>query len=79
MKEKIDSAIHHRRSIRLKGYDYTRPGAYYMTICLQDKSNQWEMSPARLMGQIMGIHHQHPIGTDAHDCIDKKEWDYRNG
>jgi putative transposase len=25
--------IHHRRSIRLKGYDYSCPGAYYITIC----------------------------------------------
>jgi putative transposase len=24
---------HHRKSIRLKGYDYTRPGAYFVTIC----------------------------------------------
>jgi REP element-mobilizing transposase RayT len=24
---------HHRRSIRLKGYDYTQAGAYYFTIC----------------------------------------------
>ena len=24
---------HHRRSIRLKGYSYTTPGAYYVTIC----------------------------------------------
>lgn len=34
----------------------------------------WQMSPARLMGQIMASHHQHPRGTDSHDCIDKKEW-----
>ena len=27
-----DPRIHHRRSIRLKGYDYTRPGAYFITI-----------------------------------------------
>ena len=27
---------HHRRSIRLKGYDYTAPGAYFVTICTQD-------------------------------------------
>jgi putative transposase len=26
---------HHRHSIRLKGYDYTRPGAYFVTICAQ--------------------------------------------
>ncbi len=24
---------HHRRSIRLKGYDYTSAGAYFVTIC----------------------------------------------
>jgi len=24
---------HHRRSIRLKGYDYTQPGAYFVTVC----------------------------------------------
>ena len=28
-------AIHHRRSIRLKGYNYTSPGAYFVTICDQ--------------------------------------------
>ena len=26
----------HRRSIRLPGYDYTQPGAYFVTICTQD-------------------------------------------
>jgi putative transposase len=24
---------HHRQSIRLRGYDYTSPGAYFITIC----------------------------------------------
>jgi putative transposase len=28
-------AKHHRRSIRLRGYDYTSPGAYFVTICVQ--------------------------------------------
>ena len=28
-----DLKKHHRRSIRLKGYDYTQPGAYFVTIC----------------------------------------------
>ncbi len=27
-----DSARHHRRSIRLKGYDYTQAGAYFVTL-----------------------------------------------
>jgi len=30
---KYDPQKHHRRSIRLKGYDYTQPGAYFVTIC----------------------------------------------
>jgi REP element-mobilizing transposase RayT len=29
---KYDPAIHHRRSIRLPGYDYSQPGAYFVTI-----------------------------------------------
>ena len=28
-----DPAKHHRRSIRLPGYDYTRSGYYFVTIC----------------------------------------------
>jgi REP element-mobilizing transposase RayT len=30
---KYDPTKHHRRSIRLKGYDYTAAGAYFITIC----------------------------------------------
>ncbi len=30
---KYDANIHHRRSIRLHGYDYSLPGAYYVTLC----------------------------------------------
>ena len=29
--------IHHRRSIRLKGYDYSQAGAYFITICCKDR------------------------------------------
>ena len=32
-----DPAIHHRRSIRLKGWDYRRPGWYFITIVTQDR------------------------------------------
>lgn len=28
-----DPHKHHRRSVRLKGYDYTQAGAYFITIC----------------------------------------------
>ncbi len=30
---------HHRRSIRLKEYDYTNPNWYYITICTYDRKN----------------------------------------
>src|SRR3990170_2943541 len=32
-----DPTRHHRRSIRLPGYDYTQPGAYFVTICTQNR------------------------------------------
>jgi REP element-mobilizing transposase RayT len=32
MPAKFDPQKHHRRSIRLKGYDYAQPGAYFVTI-----------------------------------------------
>ncbi len=28
-----DPQIHHRRSVRLRGYDYSRAAAYFITIC----------------------------------------------
>lgn len=34
-----DPHIHHRRSIRLKGYDYSRAGLYFITICTQDRAH----------------------------------------
>ena len=41
-----DPQRHHRRSIRLKGYDYSQPGAYFVTLCTRDR--------ARLFGQVVG-------------------------
>ncbi len=29
--------IHHRRSIRLKGYDYSQAGLYFITVCINDR------------------------------------------
>ena len=31
---KYDPRRHQRRSIRLKGYDYSLPGAYFVTVCI---------------------------------------------
>jgi hypothetical protein len=32
VKSKFDPQKHHRRSIRLPGYDYSQPGAYNVTV-----------------------------------------------
>ena len=34
---KYDPDKHYRRSIRLPGYDYSQPGAYFITICTQGR------------------------------------------
>lgn len=33
----FDSFKHHRRSIRLRGYDYSQAGAYFLTICVVNR------------------------------------------
>ncbi len=52
-----DPQQHHRRSIRLKGFDYTSAGAYFLTICVQQgqctlgEINGGEMHPS-IFGRI---------------------------
>ncbi|GHT09797.1 hypothetical protein AGMMS4956_00100 [Bacteroidia bacterium] len=54
--------IHHRRSIRLQGYDYSQAGLYFVTICIQHREC--------LFGEIMnGV----MILNDAGEMI-KKWW-----
>ncbi len=36
---KYNPKIHKRRSIRLKGYDYTQKGLYFVTICCQNRKH----------------------------------------
>ena len=31
-----DPTKHHRKSIRLRGYDYSQPAAYFVTLCIQN-------------------------------------------
>lgn len=39
---KYDPHKHHRRSIRLKGWDYRSPGYYFVTICTHERENLFE-------------------------------------
>jgi REP element-mobilizing transposase RayT len=46
---KYDPKIHHRRSIRLKGYDYSQLGSYFVTICTQHRKCLFGEIKDRLM------------------------------
>ena len=37
MKHRYDPDHHHRRSIRLRGYDYTQADAYFVTMVVQGR------------------------------------------
>ena len=37
MKREYNPAIHRRRSSRLRGYDYSSAGAYFVTICTKQR------------------------------------------
>jgi REP element-mobilizing transposase RayT len=38
---KYNPDLHHRHSIRLRGYDYANAGAYFVTICCQNRINRF--------------------------------------
>jgi REP element-mobilizing transposase RayT len=45
MPMKYNPDIHHRRSIRLKHYDYSRNGAYFVTLCTFDRDCYFDKFP----------------------------------
>ena len=52
--------LHHRRSIRLKEYDYAQAGAYFITICTHQREN--------LFGEIAdGVMILNEFGQIAHE------------
>jgi REP element-mobilizing transposase RayT len=56
---KYDPKRHHRRSIRLRGYDYARPGSYFVTAC----THQREL----LLGEVIdGQMHRNALGDIVH-------------
>ncbi|MGJ3249220.1 MAG: hypothetical protein ACFE0I_24490 [Elainellaceae cyanobacterium] len=57
-----DPAKHHRHSIRLKGFDYTTSGAYFITICTHHREC--------LFGEIVnGTMQLNPLGQ-----IGQRHW-----
>jgi putative transposase len=57
---KFDPDKHHRRSIRLKGYDYSQDGAYFVTVCTKNREclfgeiadGEMRLSPC---GEVVGV------------------------
>ncbi len=60
---KHDSKIHHRKSIRLKNYDYSQSGLYVVTICVQNRLH--------FFGEIVG---DKMVLNDAGGMV--KKWFY---
>jgi len=55
--------IHHRRSIRLRGFDYSQSGLYFITICTKNREC--------LFGHIAnGKMHLNDAGKIANECWD---------
>ena len=49
--------IYHRHSIRLKGYDYSQEGLYFITICTQNHKH--------LFGEIKNVPHIGTVGAGS--------------
>lgn len=60
---KFDPKIHHRRSTRLEGYDYSQAGAYFVTVVTWQRKN--------LFGNIV----DGEIVLDVYGEIIQKWWD----
>ncbi|HEY2585759.1 MAG TPA: hypothetical protein VGI81_08350, partial [Tepidisphaeraceae bacterium] len=57
-----DPERHHRRSIRLSGYDYSQPGTYFLTLCVHNRDC--------IFGEVLaGQMHRNVIGE-----IVAEEW-----
>ena len=58
--------IHHRRSIRLKGFDYASANAYFVTICVQGRECLFgeivdgKMLPNEAGRMVAGVWHELP-------------------
>ena len=59
---KFDPQKHHRRSIRLKEYDYSQQGWYFITLCTKDRK--------RLFGKVVDSN----IKLNEWGKIAEKEW-----
>ncbi len=58
-----------RRSIRLRGYDYSQPGAYFVTICAHGRAD--------LSGEVVdGEMRLNPFGEIVQACWKEIPWEH---
>jgi len=68
-KLKYNPTIHHRRSIRLKGYDYSQAGLYFITICCQDREHLFgEIGSILGANDNLGEHIGSPVRMKLNDA-----------
>lgn len=68
---KYDPDKHHRRSIRLKGYDYTAAGMYFITICAYQRDC--------LFGEIINSEMRlNQLGQRVHACWQRLPFHFSN-
>lgn len=62
---------HHRHSARIKGYDYSQPGPYFITLCAHNRDCWFGMV-------IDGTVQLSPMGKAAYDCWLQIPYHFRN-
>ncbi|MDR2731840.1 MAG: transposase [Fibromonadaceae bacterium] len=45
---KYNPNLHHRHSIRLRDYDYANAGAYFVTVCLNQRIPEWQLDADKI-------------------------------
>jgi len=80
-----DTKHHHRRSTRLRGFDYTRPTAYFVTLCTHDRACLFgaigdgstvcaaRRGLSRLAGPFLRPHHPQRTRLAHHPPVHRRE------
>ena len=69
--------IHHRRSIRLRNYDYSRAGAYFVTVCTRNRECLFgEIEDGMMRPNAAGriVADEWMKTAQIHDEIESDEW-----
>jgi len=69
--EVYDPRIHHRRSTRLPGYDYSQPGYYFVTFCVHGRDC--------VLGDVVGdAVDLSPLGAVVREVLDATQQSFWN-